>query len=99
LSRICFWPLRQHYFSSSKMPGCTRPLLDLSIDVFGSLKKPALSGTLKKMQLPSYSVRQSERAKNLRLKVTPRDGLCVVIPRGFDETRIRGILKKKKRWI
>ncbi len=51
------------------------------------------------MSLPSYSVRHSPKAKNLRLKVTPRDGLCVVVPRGFDEANIPAILEKKKAWI
>lgn len=49
--------------------------------------------------IPSYSVKQSPKAKNLRLKVTPQDGLCVVIPRGFDEAKIPAILKQKKDWI
>jgi len=51
------------------------------------------------MSLPSFNVRQSPKAKNLRLKVTPEDGLCVVVPRGFDEARIPSILKRKKEWI
>ena len=51
------------------------------------------------MSLPSFKVRQSPKAKNLRLKVTPEDGLCVVVPRGFDEARIPSILKRKKEWI
>ena len=51
------------------------------------------------MSLPNFTVRHSPKAKNLRLKVTPEDGLCVVVPRGFDEARIPGILKRKKEWI
>ncbi|HEY7153838.1 MAG TPA: SprT family zinc-dependent metalloprotease [Gemmataceae bacterium] len=51
------------------------------------------------MSLPSYRVRYSPKAKNLRLKVTPREGLCVVVPRGFDEAKIPAILKQKKDWI
>src|SRR5438477_4503627 len=49
--------------------------------------------------LPSYQVKQSPRAKHLRLKVTPQEGLCVVVPRGFDEGKIPAILKRKKDWI
>jgi predicted metal-dependent hydrolase len=49
--------------------------------------------------LPSYSVTQSPKAKHLRLKVTPQDGLSVVVPRGFDEAKIPAILKQKKDWI
>lgn len=51
------------------------------------------------MALPEYTIRQSPRAKNIRLKVTPEDGLCVVVPRGFDVGRIPEILKRKKVWI
>jgi predicted metal-dependent hydrolase len=51
------------------------------------------------MALPSYSVRQSPKAKNLRLKVTPREGLYVIVPRGFDEGKIPAILERKKAWI
>ena len=51
------------------------------------------------MPLPSYHVRRSPRAKNLRLKVTPQEGLCVVVPRGFDEGKIPAILEQKKAWI
>lgn len=51
------------------------------------------------MPLPSYRVRQSEKAKHLRLKVTPQEGLCVVVPRGFDEAKIPAILERKKEWI
>ena len=52
-----------------------------------------------KTALPDYSVRRSPKAKNLRLKVTREDGLCVVVPRGFDEKRIPALLKQKKVWI
>jgi predicted metal-dependent hydrolase len=52
-----------------------------------------------KMVLPDYNVRQSPKAKNIRLKVTREDGLLVVVPRGYDETKIPSLLKKKKVWI
>ena len=51
------------------------------------------------MGKPEYSVICSPRAKNVRLKVTPRQGLSVVVPRGFDESRIPAILRQKKAWI
>jgi len=31
--------------------------------------------------------------------VTREDGLCVVIPRGYDEKKIPALLKQKKVWI
>lgn len=49
--------------------------------------------------LPEYQVRQSRKAKHVRLKVTRDDGLCVVIPPGFDVSEIPAILKRKKGWI
>ena len=41
--------------------------------------------------LPAYTVRLSDRAKRVRLTITPRDGLVVTVPRtmrGFDPTDI-----------
>ena len=52
-----------------------------------------------KTALPDYQIRRSPRSKSLRLKVTREDGLCVVVPSGFDEQRIPAILKRKKVWI
>ncbi|MEI8373916.1 MAG: SprT family zinc-dependent metalloprotease [Planctomycetota bacterium] len=51
------------------------------------------------MRIPDYTVTRSPKAKNIRLKVTPQEGLVVVIPRGFDEDRIPAILNRKKVWI
>jgi predicted metal-dependent hydrolase len=52
-----------------------------------------------KAALPDYRVRHSAKAKNLRLKVTREDGLCVVLPHGYDEKKIPALLKQKKVWI
>jgi len=49
--------------------------------------------------LPDYSVRESTRAKHVRLRVSTHDGLVVVVPNGFDRARIPGILVEKKRWL
>src|SRR5262249_30347832 len=51
------------------------------------------------MPLPEYTVRHSPKAKNLRLKVTAQHGLCVVVPKGFDEKKLPIILERKKIWI
>lgn len=51
------------------------------------------------MPLPKYNVRHSAKARNIRLKVTPEDGLTVVVPRGYDEGRIPATLNRKKAWI
>jgi predicted metal-dependent hydrolase len=49
--------------------------------------------------LPQYSVRESIKAKNVSLRITLQRGLEVVIPQGFDQGRIPGIVSKKQNWI
>ena len=49
--------------------------------------------------IPDYTVKESAKAKHARLKLSMREGLVVVVPRGFDYERIPGILKKKRRWL
>ena len=49
--------------------------------------------------LPQYSVRESIKAKNVSLRITLQQGLEVVIPKGFDQERIPGIVSKKQSWI
>jgi len=51
------------------------------------------------MAQPNYKIRRSPRAKNLRLKVTAKEGLTVIIPKDFDEEKIISILRRKKNWI
>lgn len=46
-----------------------------------------------------YTVRESLRARCIRLLVTPRSGLEVVVPRGCSHARIPPILERKRRWI
>jgi predicted metal-dependent hydrolase len=46
-----------------------------------------------------YRVRVSPKAKNLRLRVTVQKGLEVVVPRGYDQTKIPQLLERKKHWI
>ncbi len=46
-----------------------------------------------------YIVRESPRAKHARVKLSLRDGLVVVVPKGFDHGRIPGLLEKKRRWL
>jgi len=47
----------------------------------------------------AYKVQVSPRAKHARLKVSAKNGLTVVVPKGFDEARIPGILDKKRDWL
>lgn len=47
----------------------------------------------------TYILRESARAKNVRLRVTPQRGLEVIIPANFDHHRIHSLLERKKGWI
>jgi len=46
-----------------------------------------------------YRVRTSARARNVRLRLSAREGLTVVVPRNFDAGRIPAIVEKKREWI
>jgi predicted metal-dependent hydrolase len=46
-----------------------------------------------------YRIRRSPRALNVRLQLSARDGLTVVIPRGFDVRRVPSIVERKRGWI
>jgi predicted metal-dependent hydrolase len=46
-----------------------------------------------------YAVKESPRAKHVRLTLSLQDGLVVVVPKGFDHGRIPSLLQKKKRWL
>jgi predicted metal-dependent hydrolase len=48
---------------------------------------------------PAFVVRESTRARHVRLVMTLRDGLVVVVPSGFDPGRIPGILERRRTWI
>jgi len=46
-----------------------------------------------------YTIRESARARNVRLQLSVRDGLVVIVPRGFDRRRIPEILRSKQHWL
>lgn len=46
-----------------------------------------------------YRVRFSPKAKNIRLKITLRHGLEVIVPKGYDIAKVPALLEKKKSWI
>lgn len=50
-------------------------------------------------RLPDHTVRVSARARRVRLQVSPRDGLVVVVPRGFDQREIPALLERHSLWI
>jgi predicted metal-dependent hydrolase len=47
----------------------------------------------------SYQVRVSPRGRNVRLRVTVKHGLEVIVPRSFDTGRVPDLLERKKDWI
>lgn len=48
---------------------------------------------------PGYSVRVSDRARSVRLAVSPADGLVVVVPRGFPDSQVDDIVRRHAGWI
>lgn len=46
-----------------------------------------------------YTIRVSPRARHVRLKVTAADGLCVVVPKGFNQSEVACLLAEKQAWI
>lgn len=46
-----------------------------------------------------YSIRESRRARHVRLRVSAHEGLVVVIPGGFDVRQVPGILRGRLSWI
>lgn len=46
-----------------------------------------------------YTVKESKRAKHVRLRLSLRDGLVVVVPRGFDQRLLPDLLAQKARWL
>lgn len=48
---------------------------------------------------PPHSVRISRRARRIRLTVTPKDGLVVVLPRESDRRHVPGLLRDHAAWI
>lgn len=51
------------------------------------------------MLITEYTVRESARAKHVRLRVTLSDGLVVVVPKGFDRRRIPWHIEAHREWI
>lgn len=46
-----------------------------------------------------YSVRVSPRAKRVTLRISPPDGLVVVVPKGFRKVDIAPIVEARRPWI
>ncbi len=50
-------------------------------------------------QALEYTVRESPKARHIRLKMSAQHGLEVIVPKGFARSRIPPLLEKKRRWI
>ncbi len=46
-----------------------------------------------------YEIRLSTKARNLRLKITAREGLTVIVPKGLDQRRVVELVSGKRDWI
>jgi len=49
--------------------------------------------------LPPYSLRESQRARQVRLKISPYKGLEIIVPSGFDQNLLPRILCRHRAWI
>ncbi|MDZ7816564.1 MAG: YgjP-like metallopeptidase domain-containing protein [Planctomycetota bacterium] len=50
-------------------------------------------------KLPNYTLRESTRAKRMSLKILCDGKLEVVVPRGFDRSKIAGFVAENSEWI
>jgi predicted metal-dependent hydrolase len=46
-----------------------------------------------------YEIRPSAKARSLRLKITAREGLTVIMPKGLDERLVVELVSSKRDWI
>ena len=46
-----------------------------------------------------YTVKESHRARHVRLRLSLRDGLVIVVPAGFDPRLLPALLEQKQHWI
>ncbi len=49
--------------------------------------------------MTNYRVKVSNRAKHVSLKVTPTDGLVVVVPKGFNQSLLDDLVASRQAWI
>ncbi|NTU52412.1 MAG: M48 family metallopeptidase [Chlorobiaceae bacterium] len=47
----------------------------------------------------AYTLRVSSRAKYVRLKMSPYEGLVVVVPQGYDKTLVPSLVESRKAWV
>lgn len=49
--------------------------------------------------LPPYRLKESRKAKYVRLQITPHEGLVVVVPHGYNPAGLPEMLHRKRNWI
>ncbi len=49
--------------------------------------------------MTNYSVKISNRAKHVSLKITPTDGLVIVVPKGFNHSLLDDLVARRQDWI
>lgn len=49
--------------------------------------------------LPDYAIRESARARHVSIKVDLKGAIEVVVPRGFDHSRIPELMQKRRAWL
>jgi predicted metal-dependent hydrolase len=54
---------------------------------------------LKSGQSVTYSIVESLKAKNVRLKLSAINGFTVIVPKNYDKKKISEILLAKENWI
>ena len=47
----------------------------------------------------SYTVKIHPRARHVRLRLDPREGLVVTVPKRFDQRRVPGLIAERREWI
>lgn len=49
--------------------------------------------------LPAYRLQVSRRARHVKIKVLPYEGLVVVVPKGYSHARVDSLLWERRQWI
>ena len=75
------------------------PNVARSIRISASFVWKNMTRTISNEPIPDYTIRESKRARRVSLKVSSTKGFEVVIPVGFDRTRIPALVAEKREWI
>lgn len=74
-------------------------MLDIQAQFYFKIKPMASRSKSLHTDLPSYTVRVSDRAKCVRLSLSVEDGLEVIVPKNYDRLNIPEIVQQKRNWI